>query len=208
MTKVKICGITNQCDALLCANLGADAIGFNFYKKSKRFITPVHAGSIIEQLNGQISKFGVFVNPTIEEIIDTVRRARIDVIQLHGDESPRFVSDLRSVTQTPIVKAVRISNTFDSSSLSDFMADAFLLDSYSEGQFGGTGARFDWDKAIAALELGFPIYLAGGLNPENVGEAIRAVRPFAVDVASGVEMTPRKKDPAKLEAFIMNAKQA
>jgi phosphoribosylanthranilate isomerase len=208
MTRVKICGITDLEDALMCAKFGADAIGFNFFDGSKRFIKPNEAGSIIEQLSDQIIKFGVFVNATVDEILDTVRITRINVIQLHGDESPDFVSRLRSEAGTPIVKAVRVSDRFDISSLSAFMVEAFLLDSYSAGQFGGTGTRFNWDKAISVVELGSPTYLAGGLVPENVAEAIRIVRPFAVDVASGVESSPGIKDPAKLEAFISNAKQA
>ncbi len=208
MAKVKICGVTNLEDALICVKFGADAIGFNFYEKSKRFIKTSEARSIIEQINSQIPKFGVFVNASIEEILDTVNTSRIDVIQLHGVEAHGFVSELRHETRTPIIKAFRVSEDFDASYISDFKLDAILLDAYTEGEFGGTGNSFDWDKAVSAIRLGVPTYLAGGLDPENVAEAVRFVRPFAVDVASGVESAPGRKDPVKVEAFIRSAKQA
>ena len=208
MAKVKICGITRLEDALMCAKFGADALGFNFYEKSKRFIKPSEAGSILEQLDDRFSKFGVFVNSTVDEILDVVNIARINVIQLHGDESPEFVADLRSKTDTPIVKAFRVTEVFEVSFLTNYLVDAALLDSFSIDEFGGTGKKFNWSRAVSAMEIGFPIYLAGGLDPENVAEAVRIFRPYAVDVASGVESTPGRKDPAKVEAFIRNAKQA
>ena len=208
MTKIKICGITNLEDALHAAECGADALGFNFYEKSKRFIEPGEAGSIIEQIDGQISKFGVFVNAAVDEILETLDTAGIDVVQLHGDESPDFVSRLRSKTEISVIKAFRVSEQFAVSEIANFNLDAVLLDSYSKDEFGGTGKKFNWDKAVSAREIGIPIYLAGGLDPENVAGAVRVVRPYAVDVASGVELTPGKKDPAKVEAFIRNAKQA
>lgn len=208
MTRVKICGITNLEDARLCVKLGADAIGINFYEKSKRYVSPSVAGSIIEPLNGQINIFGVFVNASLNTIMDISAAAKIDVIQLHGNESPDFAHEVRTATGLQTIKAVRVSDAFELSAISEYNVDAILLDSYAADEFGGTGTTFDWHKAVSLVEIRLPIYLAGGLVPENVAEAIRVVRPFAVDVASGVESHPGRKDQDKLEAFIKNAKEA
>lgn len=208
MTKVKICGITNIEDAELCVRMGADALGFNFYSESKRYISPDHARNIIERSNGNVPNFGVFVNESIDKILEATMTSLIDVIQLHGDESPGFVESLRKGTDALIIKAIRVSSDFAPSVIEPYAVNGVLLDSFSEKERGGSGMTFDWSKAAEVSAAGVPLYLAGGLTPENVAEAIRAVRPYAVDVASGVESAPRKKDPAKLEEFIKNAKQA
>lgn len=208
MTKVKICGITNLEDALLSVKFGADALGFNFYERSPRYVSPSDAESIVERMKAPIIKFGVFVNETIEEILDAEFISEIDVIQLHGDETPEFVARLRKETDAKIVKAFRVSDAFDIGLVNDYEVDAILLDSFSASEHGGTGNKFDWEltrKVAANVEF---LYLAGGLNPNNVADAIKSVQPFAVDVASGVELSKRKKDPKKLEAFIKNAKDA
>lgn len=208
MTRTKICGITNFEDAKLSASAGADSIGFNFYVMSPRFIDPSAAGTIIEKLPAGISTVGVFVNESIDGILNAVCRAGIDTIQLHGDEEPEFVSELRGRTNLMIMKAVRLASDSDRSRLSSYAADALLVDVYDPQNYGGTGKVADWNAAAEIREKFGCVYLAGGLNPENVGEAIRKVRPYAVDAASGLESSKGKKDPEKVAAFIRNAKNA
>ena len=208
MTLVKICGITNLEDAQIAIEHGADAIGFNFYPGSKRFVDEGYVKSIVDQLENPITKVGVFVNQSIEEICEAKSIAEFDVIQLHGDESPSFVNDLRRKTETTIIKVFRVSDEFDFQVVSHCNVDAILLDSFSADEYGGTGYAFDWTIA-AKIAKEFPnVYLAGGLTSENVAEAIRQVRPYAVDVASGVEVRPGIKDPARVAAFIKAAKEA
>ena len=208
MTKVKICGITNMEDARLAVNFGADAVGFNFFQGSKRYVDAGCAESIVESLRSPVLKVGVFVNQSIEEIIDIEGIAKLDAIQLHGEESFEFINALRSETGAKIIKAFRVGPDFDTEILGTYLVDAIMLDSYSVSEHGGTGHTFDWNVASHVASNVDQIYLAGGLNPDNVAEAIRTVKPFAVDVASGVESSPRKKDPNKMEAFITNAKGA
>ncbi|MDI1243462.1 MAG: phosphoribosylanthranilate isomerase [bacterium] len=208
MTFVKICGITNLEDASLAVDLGADMIGFNFYRGSKRYVSPKGTASIVEGLTEGITKVGVFVNATIGDILFATKLAHLDSVQLHGNESPQFVAELRDRVETKIIKAIRVRSLSEISSLTGFRVDAILLDTYSATDFGGTGETFDWQIARAGREKVDQLILAGGLSLENVAEAIRIVRPYAVDVASGVESSPRKKDPKKLEAFIRNAKNA
>lgn len=206
--KVKICGITSPGDARLAVKLGADMIGFNFFPGSKRFINSKQVESILKRLSSPITKVGVFVNQPLEEIIEAQRTAVLDAIQLHGDEPPGFVDDLRNETDAKIVKVFRVGENFDKAAIDDYDASGIMLDSFSLSAFGGTGKIFDWSVAAGIAKDVDNLYLAGGLNPENVAEAVRAVRPYAVDVASGVESSPGKKDPKKLEAFIRNAKNA
>lgn len=202
MIKIKICGITNLEDATIAATLGADAIGFNFYHGSKRYISPSEAALIIEKTAMLGEKVGVFVNSSVEEIIEIEDLTHLDAIQLHGDESPEFIDQLRLESDATIIKAVRIGPDFDPNTVLQYEADAILLDAYSEGGRGGTGLTIDWSIAKQVAELVDQLYLAGGLTPANVAEAINAVRPYAVDVASGVESSPGIKDRAKVEAFI------
>lgn len=208
MTKVKICGITNLEDVLLCERFGADEIGLNFYPQSKRYVSPEEAGGLVKGLNSSVRRIGVFVNPTKEDILFARKLAGLDAVQLHGDETPEFVSEIRMDTDIEIIKAVRIRSTDDIANLREFNADAILLDTFSTNGIGGTGETFDWDIARRASQLVKKIYLAGGLNAANIRAAIQIVKPYAVDVASGVESSPGKKDAKKLEAFINNAKSA
>jgi phosphoribosylanthranilate isomerase len=206
MTLVKICGITNLEDARLAVKCGADAIGFNFFPGSKRYIDEGYVESIVERLQNPITKVGVFVNQPIEEIIETEGIAELDVIQLHGEEPPEFINDLKSMSDAKIIKAFRVNSDFAPEIIDKYDVDAVMLDAYSKNEHGGTGRVFDWQIAAGLAPFIDQMYLAGGLNANNVADAIRIVKPFAVDVASGVESAPGKKDPKKLEAFIRNAK--
>ena len=208
MTKVKICGITNLDDARLAVGFGADMIGFNFFPGSTRFVDTGCAGSIVDRLTNPVIKVGVFVDQSIEDIVEVDGVVRLDAIQLHGNETPDFVDRLRKETDAEIIKVFRVGPKFSAKPMNSYIVDGILLDSYSKSGFGGTGEAFDWSVAADVARDSRALYLAGGLNPGNVAEAIRRVRPYAVDVASGVESSPRKKDPAKLEAFIRNAKEA
>jgi len=205
---VKICGITNLSDAQHATDCGADAIGFNFYKGSKRYISPQEAAAISEKIVMRVEKVGVFVNSSIEEIRNIENIAHLDAIQLHGDESPEFIEQLRLESDAVIIKAVRIEPGFDAKDVLKYKVDAILLDAYSDSERGGTGKAVDRMVAKRVAEMTDHVYLAGGLSPENVADAVRAVRPFAVDVASGVESAPGKKDPEKVAAFIKAAKEA
>ncbi len=201
-TRVKICGITNEADARLAVDAGADALGFVFYEKSPRCIGVEEVRRIIDGLPPYISKVGVFVNATLEQIRATVFGCGLDSVQLHGEEPPEFAAQ---ITFAKCYKAFRVRNEAALASLPAFRTCAWLLDSYVAGQMGGTGERFNWDIAWAAVELGRPVILAGGLTHENVCQAVRQVRPYAVDVSSGVEATPGRKDPDKVRKFVGEA---
>jgi phosphoribosylanthranilate isomerase len=205
--RVKICGITNLADAKAAVDLGADALGFNFYEKSVRNIAPADAYKIIRVLLQKIEAVGVFVNWLPEAVIALARAIDLDTVQLHGDEpaaTARAAAKYFNVT-----KALRVGKTFRLASLRPFQssAHAFLFDAAKSGEFGGTGHRTDWTIARRAAKT-HRIILAGGLTPENVAEAILYVRPYSVDVASGVESAPGKKDRAKLRAFFSEVARA
>ncbi|CAN5477593.1 hypothetical protein BH10ACI2_BH10ACI2_16560 [soil metagenome] len=206
-TRVKICGITNLSDAQNAVDNGADAIGFNFYPASKRYILPREAAAIGEIIVMRVEKVGVFVNASVEEIIEIEDVAQLDVIQLHGDESPEFIEQLRLESDATLIKAVRTGPDFEPKDVLKYRADAILIDAFSEDERGGTGKTVDWTIAKRVTELVDTVYLAGGLSPENVADAITAVKPYAVDVASGVEASPGKKDHEKVAAFIKAAKE-
>lgn len=207
MTKVKICGITNLEDALMSIDAGADMLGFNFYRASPRYVAPQSATAILKLLPAEIGKVGVFVNSSLAELESISSDVSLDFIQLHGDESPDFLSRLANSTDAKVIKAIRVSPDFRPSMAVEFQADLFLLDTDSR-TFGGSGETFDWDAAIRFKELIPEFFLAGGLTPENVEDAIRRVMPFAVDVCSGVESVRGRKDPSKVAAFIRNVKSA
>jgi phosphoribosylanthranilate isomerase len=200
MVLIKICGITNLEDALFCAENGADMLGFNFYPKSARYIKPHEAAKITRQV--QTFRIGVFVNAGIEEILRTVDLTQLEAIQLHGEETPEFVHELKRRTDLQIIKAFRILHDFDIQKIRDFPVDAILLDSYNPLHYGGTGEIFDWKIAKSVREIFPKIYLAGGLSAENVARAIEEVKPFAVDVCTGVEKAKGIKDQAKIKDFI------
>jgi phosphoribosylanthranilate isomerase len=206
MIVVKICGITNLGDALSSVEFGADEIGFNFYRQSKRYIEPFEARNIAQQIPHGVKRIGVFVNETQNRIVETANKVLLDAVQLHGDESAQFICELRGKTSLPIIKAVRIREGLESANLPNFGADAVLLDSYSPAERGGTGKTFDWKTAVEIRGRVSTLYLAGGLTVENVGDAVSEVNPHAVDVCSGVELAPGIKDRAKLRNFIERAK--
>jgi phosphoribosylanthranilate isomerase len=200
--RVKICGVTRLDDALAAARLGADAVGFNFWTGSKRFLAPEAAGAIVRELPPGVATFGVFVDPSREELVAAVAASGVKAVQLHGDEPPGFCTGL----PVPVVKAIRVADGNSLAQLASYEVHAFLLDAPSAG-YGGSGRTFDWGLAAeVAREL--PVLLAGGLAPENVAEAVRTVQPLAVDVASGVESAPGVKDHGRLELFIRRAKEA
>lgn len=207
MTLVKICGITSIGDALAAQAFGADMLGINFYDGSKRFVSVTTAAAMFGDLQA-IKKIGVFVNADVDELVHAIDQVKLDAVQLHGNEDAEFVGSLRKRTTVEIIKAVRVKSVNDVQALRWFSADSILLDTFSEKDFGGTGEMFDWQIALEAMKSGGNIYLAGGLNADNVAQAVRSVKPFAVDVASGVESSPGIKDHKKMEMFITNAKSA
>lgn len=196
--RVKICGITNKEDALLAADLGAQALGFIFYAKSPRSIKPEAARQIIAQLPPLVLSVGVFVNEAAALVLEVAEMVRLDWVQLHGEEPPEYCRFL----SRNVMKAIRVKDQSSLALMASYQGSvrAFLLDTHKTGQQGGTGESFDWSLARQARDAG-PIVLAGGLHPGNVAAAIREVSPLAVDVASGVEASPGKKDHDKLRAF-------
>lgn len=210
MTLVKICGITNLEDAKTALDCGADELGFNFYSGSSRCLSRSSAREIVDQLPIGPRYIGVFVNETIDDVLDIAAFVGLDGIQLHGDEDMAYVTEVQRRTNRFIVKAFRVAPSFLVGDALDWPLDFPLFDTHSSQNYGGTGETFDWGEFGTDIFLWFPdsAYLAGGLNSDNVADAIRIVQPYAVDVASGVESSPGKKDPKKLEAFIRNAKNA
>jgi phosphoribosylanthranilate isomerase len=202
-TIVKICGITSAADALAAMQAGADAIGLMFYEGSPRHVTIEAAAEIARQLPPFAIKVGVFVNAPEELVLRAITECGLNLAQFHGEETPDYCARFPVMT----IKAVRVRDAESLKPLADYHTDAFLLDAYAPDKLGGTGASFNWDLAIEAQKLGKPIFLAGGLTPENVAEAVRRVRPYAVDVSSGVESSPGKKDPQKVAAFVRAAKE-
>jgi phosphoribosylanthranilate isomerase len=203
---VKVCGITNWADARRAIAAGADALGFNFYRRSPRYVSPAKAGKIVARLPGRILAVGVFVNEPAGKVRRIARAAKLDWVQLHGGERPAEVAHLAQYY--PVVKAFRVRAGFRPARLGRYRrAAAFLLDGFRPGLHGGTGQRFDWRIARQAKRYG-KIVLAGGLGPENVAEAIARVRPFAIDVCSGVEARPGKKDPVRLGELMRRVEKA
>jgi len=195
--KIKICGMTNAADAHQAVALGADAVGFIFYKKSPRAVGERQVRAIVDELPPLVHRVGVFVNETEARINRLVARLHLDVVQLHGDETPAFCKKIHA----RVLKAVRVKDQDSLAGLSRYPVTGFLLDAFESHAYGGTGQGFDWALAQRAKQYG-PVILAGGLNPDNVAEAVRMVQPYGVDVCSGVEKTPGRKDFNKLRAFI------
>jgi phosphoribosylanthranilate isomerase len=242
MFRIKICGITTVDDALTAARAGADAIGLNFFPESPRYLPHEHARRIVQEVPAGIVKVGLFVNSPVEEVRRTFDLLRLDLIQLHGDESPEFLSELEG---RPAMRAFRLAGS-DLKPIAEYLGTCrrlkcmprlTLLDTFCKGRYGGTGQTADWTVAAryceeVGKELGHasrgrpdaphpfssldklevnhvpPLVLAGGLTPDNVAEAIRTVRPTAVDTASGVESAPGHKDPALVAEFVREAKAA
>jgi len=202
--KIKICGITRLEDALLSSKLGAWAVGFIFYKASLRYIEPQKAADIIKNIPAHVEKTGVFVNSSVEEITNVCVKTRITGIQLHGNETAEFCSELLKLN-IPLIKAIRVKNEEDLSIIPDYrgIVSAILLDTYSNKEYGGTGERFNWDIALKAKDYGVPVILAGGLNISNIKDAAK-LEVYALDVSSGVEISRGIKDSQKLtELFLL-----
>jgi len=202
--KVKICGITSVADGLAAVEAGADMIGLMFYEQSPRHITLPQAVEISRALSPYVMRVGVFVNPEADMVLRAIGECGLNLLQFHGDEPSEFCKQFGVMS----MKALRVRDADSLSVLENFHTDAFLLDAHSKSGLGGTGEKFNWDLAITAQKFGKPIFLAGGLTPENVGDAVKKVRPFAVDVSSGVESAPGKKDVAKVRAFVAAARAA
>ena len=206
MTRVKICGITRLEDAELAAELGAWAVGFILWPQSKRFIEPALAAGIERRVRRKVSTVGVFVNHTLDEVAAAVENIGLTHVQLHGDEGPSFCTAVAERTGAKVIKAVRIGSGADMRDLGRFhTVDFHLLDTAARGLRGGTGETWDW-SLIDQRRLDNPVILSGGLSPDNVAEGIARVRPYAVDVSSGVEAEPGIKDPEKLHAFFAAAR--
>ena len=202
MTRIKICGITRVEDALAAARSGADALGLVFYAKSPRHVSVRQATQLAATIPPFVTMVGLFVNPSADEVRSTLREAPLDVLQFHGEEEPEFCAQFGR----PYLKAVRVKDGVDLVQCAARYASAqgLLLDAYIEGTHGGTGASFDW--ALIPRSLPLPVVLSGGLHTGNVADAIRQVRPYAVDVSSGVEAGKGIKDAAKIAAFINEVK--
>lgn len=203
--RVKICGITNLDDAMAVVDFRADALGFVFFKGSPRYISPDDAGAIIRRLPSFITTVGVFVNESTDQIEETIKLTGIDVVQLHGDEPPEMCNNI----SRRIIKAIRVKSLESLDPLKNYKdrVSAFLLDTFTPDILGGTGQIFNWDIAIDAKQFG-KIILAGGLTPDNIAKAVRRVRPYGVDVSSGIESEKGKKDHKKMKLFIERAKGA
>ncbi|MCL5098414.1 MAG: phosphoribosylanthranilate isomerase [Candidatus Omnitrophica bacterium] len=225
MVKVKICGITNPEDALAAIAAGADALGFVFCRQSARYIELSEAARIVREINPRVAKIGVLMDAEEEVIRQAILESGLDAVQLHGHETPEYCSrllgaewvrkestapflleDVNPANRVRIIKAFRVRGPETLSKIAAYETDAWLLDSYQADQAGGTGKQFDWDLACRAGQLGRPIILAGGLTVQNVAEAVRKVHPYAVDVSSGVESSPGRKDHGKVREFIAAAK--
>ncbi|MEW6108658.1 MAG: phosphoribosylanthranilate isomerase [Nitrospirota bacterium] len=204
MVKVKICGITNLDDAMAAVDFGADALGFVFFKDSPRYVSIKTASEIIKNLPSFTTTIGVFANEAPENIGNVVSMTSLDIVQLHGDESPEMCNCSRR-----IIKAIRVKSLESLEPLKKYknLVSAFLLDTYTPNILGGTGQIFNWDIAIEAKQFG-KIILAGGLTPDNISDAIIRVDPYAVDVSSGIERAKGKKDHKKMKLFIERAKSA
>lgn len=215
MFKIKICGIKNVADAVAAVEAGADAIGLNFYAPSPRSIDRAQAAAIVQAVGDRVCKVGLFVNAAVDEVRAAADELGLDLLQLHGDER---ADHLRGLAPRPVMKALRLGpdglatvrNWLDDAMRSALFPQLLLLDGFKPGEYGGTGAVADWSQAaLYARTPGVPpLVLAGGLTAENVGDAIRAVRPAAVDTAGGVETSPGVKDVAKMRAFVSAAKAA
>jgi phosphoribosylanthranilate isomerase len=199
---VKICGITNVADGLAASEAGADALGFVFYDQSPRHVSVETAASIIHQLPQLVIKVGVFVNAPEDFVVAAARECGLSLLQFHGDESPEYCLQFGLMS----MKAFRVRDAASLEQLQHYPTEAWLLDAYTSDRQGGTGEKFNWGLALEARKLGRPIFLAGGLTPENVASAVQQAQPYGVDVSSGVEAAPGRKDHAKVRAFIQAAK--
>jgi phosphoribosylanthranilate isomerase len=204
--RVKFCGITNLDDAREAARLGAWAIGLNHHPESPRFCEPDVAAEIGAELKRRLEIIGVFVNPTLEQLAAAAEDESLTMVQLHGDEGPALCQEAARRTGCKVIKALRVRSAADIRAAEAYRSDFHLLDAYSPGTAGGTGESFDWEL-LAGRRSEVPLILAGGLTPDNVSDGVAAARPFAVDVASGVEAEPGVKDHALMAAFLDQAQR-
>jgi phosphoribosylanthranilate isomerase len=200
MVKIKICGITNVEDAVWVANLGADYLGLVFAKESKRRINLEKAQEIVKQVPPYIKKVGLFINEEPQTVDEILSVCKLDLLQFHGEETPDYCNQFK--TKVELIKAFRMKDKESLKQISQYDVDFYLLDTFVEGEYGGTGQSFNWDLALQAKQFGRPIFLAGGLNHDNVAAAIKKVQPYAVDVASGVESSPRRKSVELMQRFV------
>ena len=197
MTRIKICGITHLKDALTAVDAGADALGFVFVPDTPRFVRSLQVAAIVAELPPFVTTVGIFAGKDAAKIETIIDQCRLDAVQLHADVTPDFCR----ILDTKVIKVVSVKDESSLAILSDYNVDAFLLDTYVEGKMGGTGEVFDWNLALQAKNYG-RIIVAGGLNPGNVAQAVRHVKPYGIDVGSGVESEPGRKDPDKIRNFI------
>ena len=204
MTKIKICGITNKIDAVNAASLHVDMLGFVFYKKSKRYVGPRLAEDIINELPASIEKVGLFVDEEKSRVLQIAQDAGLTMLQFHGDETPEYCSNFRD--NYKVIKAFRLKDKNDLKKVNDYDTDFYLLDNFKTDSIGGTGEPFDW-KILKDFEILKPVILAGGLNPGNVGRAIKEIAPLGVDVSTGVETSPGRKDLDLMKKFVENVRK-
>jgi phosphoribosylanthranilate isomerase len=205
MVQIKVCGITNLEDAVAAIDAGADMLGFNFYHGSPRYIEPLSARNIIERLPESVGTVGVFVNETALTVLRIANEVGLSGLQLHGDETPE---DCRALAGRFLIKALRVGEGFTLESAAEYPVDAILLDAFDASARGGTGRVLDWQLARRTRELVPKLFLAGGLSPGNIEEAIAAVLPYGVDACSGLESAPGRKDNALVREFIARARRA
>jgi phosphoribosylanthranilate isomerase len=198
--KIKFCGVTREQDAELAVSLGAWAVGLNMWPGSSRAVPLDRAAGLAASLKRRTEVVGVFVNQTLDEVAATADAVGLTILQFHGDEGPQFCIEAARRTGCKVIKAARVHSGADIQALAAFHTDFHLLDSYRAGLQGGTGETFDWE--LVSRHRKVPLILSGGLTPENVADAITVVRPFAVDVASGVESAPGHKDGERMRAFV------
>lgn len=199
MTRIKICGITNKTDTINASKLDVDMLGFVFYKKSKRYVEPKVVRDIVNELPPFIAKVGVFVDEDKNNVSEIAQECSLDMLQFHGDESPGYCDNFEDFYK--IIKAFRIKDKNSLKGINDYNVDFYMLDTYSAGSAGGTGKKFDW-KIISGFEFLRPVILSGGLTPANVKQAIDKVSPYGVDVSSGIEKSPGKKDLNLMKKFV------
>ena len=204
MTKIKICGITNKIDAVNAAGLHVDMLGFVFYKKSKRYVDPKLAEDIINELPASVEKIGLFVDEEKPRVLEIAEDAELTMLQFHGDETPDYCSNFRD--RYKVIKAFRLKDKNDLKKINDYDTDFYLLDNFNTDSIGGTGETFDW-KILKDFEILKPVILAGGLNPGNIGRAIKEIAPFGVDVSTGVEKSPGRKDLDLMKKFVENVRK-
>ncbi|MDP8216545.1 MAG: phosphoribosylanthranilate isomerase [Candidatus Kaelpia imicola] len=202
MVRVKFCGITRSSDALAASRLGIHALGFIFVKETPRYISPDNAAEIVNVLSPMVMRVGIFMNPEISEVENIAGKCRLDIIQLHGEESSCLCSQIKESYR--VIKTLRVKSRAVLDEIPKYKdaADAILLDTFSERAAGGTGESFNWEIARDARSFGLPIILSGGLNPNNIRDAVKEANPYAVDVSSGIEQSPGVKDQELMGRFI------